>query len=354
MSYSNPNQLNDIIQRPYAVDISQFLSRGWQIFTKNAWGFIGFFFLHALISVGLSKLEVIGLIANGIISGVLAAGYFFVSFKIAKGSQTEFGDFFKGFKNTYFLHLLLVNLVQNIFGGFLSLVSMASFGLLFYNFFRAMFPFSSGTDFGEGNQLPNLPELPIQPILTPVLLMLGLLSLFSAIYLAVSYTFAIPLIVDKKIGFWKEGKLVQTLESEIANPISQPSLAGPGIKIWSVIIGVASYKDMPTLRFTDDDAYRIYAFLKSPEGGAVADEQIKLLIDEAATRQNILNAMREVFYKAGPNDFVLLYFSGHGLPGALLPIDYNGVDNKIFHQEINDMLKKSPAKKFSQKNKTSV
>jgi hypothetical protein len=147
----------------------------------------------------------------------------------------------------------------------------------------------------------------------------------------------------KKMGYWKDGKLVQTLESEIANPTSQPPAAA-GIKIWSVIIGVASYKDMPVLRFTDDDAYRIYAFLKSPEGGAVADEQIKLLIDEAATRQNILAAMREVFYKAGPNDFVLLYFSGHGLPGAFLPIDYNGVDNKIFHQEINDMLKKSPAK----------
>ncbi len=147
----------------------------------------------------------------------------------------------------------------------------------------------------------------------------------------------------KKIGYWKDGKLIQTLESENANPTSQPP-AVAGIKIWSVIIGVASYKDMPVLRFTDDDAYRIYAFLKSPEGGAVADEQIKLLIDEAATRQNILSAMREVFYKAGPNDFVLLYFSGHGLPGAFLPIDYNGIDNKIFHQEINDMLKKSPAK----------
>lgn len=147
----------------------------------------------------------------------------------------------------------------------------------------------------------------------------------------------------KIMGYWEDGKLIQTLESEIANPTSQP-LATSGIKIWSVIIGVASYKDMPVLRFTDDDAYRIYAFLKSPEGGAVADEQIKLLIDESATRQNILSAMREVFYKAGPNDFVLLYFSGHGLPGAFLPIDYNGVDNKIFHQEINDMLKKSPAK----------
>jgi hypothetical protein len=202
MNYSNTNQLKDIVQRPYRVDIGQFLSRGWQIFSTNAGGFIGFFSLTMVIFWGLTFVPVIGSIAAGIIVVVLYAGYFFVAFKIVKGSPTEFGDFFKGFKNTYFLHLLLVNLVQNIFGGFLSLVSIASFGLLFYNSFRAMFHSSLGTDFGEGNQLPNLPELPIPPILTPVLLMLGLVSLFSAIYLAVSYTFAIPLIVDKKIGFW--------------------------------------------------------------------------------------------------------------------------------------------------------
>jgi hypothetical protein len=147
----------------------------------------------------------------------------------------------------------------------------------------------------------------------------------------------------KQEGFWKDGELVQPLDLAAQSPTSrQENSNNP--KIWSVIIGVAAYRDMPVLRFTDDDAYRIYAFLKSPEGGAVQDEQIRILIDEGATRSNIMSAMREVFDKAGPNDFVLLYFSGHGLPGAFLPIDFNGNDNKVFHYEINEMLKRSKAR----------
>ena len=47
---------------------------------------------------------------------------------------------------------------------------------------------------------------------------------------------------------------------------------------------MASYKHMPALQYTDDDAYRMYAFLKSPEGGALKDEQIKILVDDAATK----------------------------------------------------------------------
>jgi uncharacterized membrane protein len=60
----------------------------------------------------------------------------------------------------------------------------------------------SSFDLGEVTELPQLPELTIPPILIPILLVVGLLSLFAIIYLGVSYTFAIPLIVDKKIGFW--------------------------------------------------------------------------------------------------------------------------------------------------------
>ena len=54
--------------------------------------------------------------------------------------------------------------------------------------------------------------------------------------------------------------------------------------------------------------------------------------------------MQEVFLKAGPNDLVLMYFSGHGLPGTFLPIDYNGLQNKLLHDEINQVLRQSPAK----------
>ncbi|MCB0635249.1 MAG: caspase family protein, partial [Lewinella sp.] len=101
---------------------------------------------------------------------------------------------------------------------------------------------------------------------------------------------------------------------------------------------------MPALRYTDDDAYQLYAFLKSPEGGALPDEQVELLIDEDATHRNILNAMRSTFLRADQNDMVLFYFSGHGLPGAFLPIDYDGYANRLEHTEVSEILQASRAK----------
>ncbi|MEM8526734.1 MAG: caspase family protein [Bacteroidota bacterium] len=115
-------------------------------------------------------------------------------------------------------------------------------------------------------------------------------------------------------------------------------------KVWAVIVGIANYNHMPILRYTDDDAYKMYAFFKSPEGGALSDERIRILIDEEATKSKIEAAMKETFYKAGPNDLVILYFSGHGLKGSFLPIDYDGYNNKFRHGEINQILKNSPAK----------
>jgi hypothetical protein len=52
------------------------------------------------------------------------------------------------------------------------------------------------------------------------------------------------------------------------------------VKIWAVVVGVGKYTSMPTLKFTDDDAFRFYSHLKSPLGGALPDEQIEILVDE--------------------------------------------------------------------------
>ena len=152
-------------------------------------------------------------------------------------------------------------------------------------------------------------------------------------------------------GDWEDGVFMQSIVEENprqtpvpAAPVFEKPTERPSIKVWAVIVGVASYSHMPMLRYTDDDAYRIYAFLKAPEGGAVPDEQIRLLIDESATREAILKAMQDIFYKAGPNDLVLMYFSGHGLPGTFLPIDYDGLRNQIRHEEVNMILRRSPAK----------
>ncbi|MFT5765001.1 MAG: hypothetical protein ACI8X3_002437, partial [Saprospiraceae bacterium] len=157
-------------------------------------------------------------------------------------------------------------------------------------------------------------------------------------------------------GIWKEGayqgndyneSMIQNVtENFIMEDTEDYELAEAAkeVKVWAVVVGVASYKHMPSLQYTDDDAYRMYAFLKSPEGGALKDEQIKILVDDAATKDNILFAMDEIFRNAGPNDLVMMYYSGHGLKGSFLPIDFDGTNNKLLHTEISGILNRSKAK----------
>lgn len=141
-------------------------------------------------------------------------------------------------------------------------------------------------------------------------------------------------------GFWKDGVFLRA-GAQASTP-SRPS--GPQLNVWAVVIGVAAYHHMPALRYTDDDAYRMYAFLKSPEGGALDDDHIRILVDEEATLSNIRQTMSTLFGQAGPNDLVLLYFSGHGLHGSFLPFDFDGSRNKLLHEEVSSLLSRSPAK----------
>jgi len=144
---------------------------------------------------------------------------------------------------------------------------------------------------------------------------------------------------------WLNGAAVKELDSKENIPADPVRIdASKTVKIWAVVVGVGRYTAMPSLKFTDDDAYRFYSFLRSVEGGAVPENQISILVDEDATRENILRKMRENFLKADANDVVLLYFSGHGLDGCFLPVDYDGYNNKLRHEEIKQVFKQSKAK----------
>ncbi|MDX1942765.1 MAG: caspase family protein [Saprospiraceae bacterium] len=147
-------------------------------------------------------------------------------------------------------------------------------------------------------------------------------------------------------AIWDAGTPTKELFRDVSNEKSSAVMIDYDreVKIWAVVIGAARYGYMPTLRYTDDDAYQIFAFLKSPEGGALPDNQVRLLIDEDASRSNILYAMRSIFTRADENDVILFYFSGHGIEGAFLPIDFDGVNNSLYHSEVRDLLLASRAK----------
>lgn len=147
-------------------------------------------------------------------------------------------------------------------------------------------------------------------------------------------------------AIWRDGEAIRPLETLTAGTLGKPIAVEQTdeVKIWSVVVGVSTYEHMPTLRFTDDDAYRFYAFLKSPEGGALPNNQIKLLIDEEATRNNILAALQETLLRADENDVIVFYYSGHGLAGSFIPVDYDGFNNRVLHDEIKQVFEKSRAK----------
>lgn len=146
-------------------------------------------------------------------------------------------------------------------------------------------------------------------------------------------------------AYWQDGKVMKVLNSvqNVPDEIVEVNRSSE-VKIWSIIVGVGRYNHMPALKYTDDDAYRLFAFLKSPEGGAVPDSQIRVLIDEEAKRENILRQMKRILLQADENDVVLFYFSGHGYDGSFIPFDYDGYNNLLKHTEVIDILSKSRAK----------
>ncbi len=141
---------------------------------------------------------------------------------------------------------------------------------------------------------------------------------------------------------WDDGEARRKLFTQKHD--GQQSVATKQVKIWAVIIGIADYTRMHKLDFTDDDAQRVYEFLRSPNGGNLDESQIEMLVDKDATREKVINTVQKVYGKADENDVILFYFSGHGVKGAFLPIDSDGFNNRIEHFDLKQYINLSPAK----------
>lgn len=151
---------SDLVDRDYDFSIGQFFSRGWEIFKQFAPAFIGYTALLGVIGIVLNILPaplgpgdegtpgVLSTIYQFIFSPVLAAGYYIVAFQIARNRPVAFGDFFRGFNK--FLPIFLTSLVGSI---------LTAIGFV--------------------------------------------LLIIPGIYLAIAYTFAQPLVIDKNVGFWQ-------------------------------------------------------------------------------------------------------------------------------------------------------
>jgi len=107
--------------------------------------------------------------------------------------------------------------------------------------------------------------------------------------------------------------------------------AQPAGKHWALLIGVEKYERVTPLRFTVEDVKRLAVTLKRV--GGYAPECILEITDSAEckpTKTAIMDKLPKWLKNVGPNDSLLIYFSGHGFlendKGYLAPIDINAAD----------------------------
>lgn len=101
-------------------------------------------------------------------------------------------------------------------------------------------------------------------------------------------------------------------------------------KVYLVSVGIADYPDTKNdLRISDNDAKTIAKVFN-----ATKDASVSVLVNKDATQSALLSAMHTMFEDAGSDDAVILYFSGHGTPGAI--VCYDGL---LTYQHIFKMLK---------------
>ena len=101
-------------------------------------------------------------------------------------------------------------------------------------------------------------------------------------------------------------------------------------KVYLVSVGIADYPGTKNdLRISDNDAKTIAKVFQ-----ATKDADVHILSNEDATQSALLSTMHTVFEDAERDDAVILYFSGHGAPGALACHD-----GLLTYQHIFKMMK---------------
>ena len=107
-------------------------------------------------------------------------------------------------------------------------------------------------------------------------------------------------------------------------------------KVYLLSVGIANYPGKQNdLRISDNDAKTIAKVFQATNDGSVS-----ILVNEEATQVSLLSTMRTSFANADSSDAVVLYFSGHGTPGAL--VCHDGL---LTYQHLFNILKTCKAGK---------
>ena len=108
---------------------------------------------------------------------------------------------------------------------------------------------------------------------------------------------------------------------------------------WAVVIGISKFADprVPGLKFSSKDARDFYDYLIDPNGGKFKPDHVRLLVDDEASKVNIMDTLGDSYlpHAASPDDLVVIYFSTHGSPAGA---DIRGVSYVVAYDTQVDKL----------------
>ncbi|HCY43685.1 MAG TPA: hypothetical protein DHV48_20520 [Prolixibacteraceae bacterium] len=155
-------------------------------------------------------------------------------------------------------------------------------------------------------------------------------------FLCFSWLFAIG---QHKSGDSTDGEFIK--QKDISTEKNFAKVIAP--RIFAVVVGIADYEgSLADLNFSDDDARLFYNHLRQALPNEMAAGKSVLLLNQNATRTNIINALQKVFSQSTENDFIIFYFSGHGSPGNFCPTDYTR--QQLSHEIVKNYFKNAKAR----------
>lgn len=188
-----------------AIDATGSISNAWNLVKENYWMYFGMTLVAGLIMFVLSCIPIVGVLLSGPIMG----GLYYVFLRAMRNEPIDFGMMFKGFEK--FVPLFVVGLVVNIPGLVSQILNMAfritdvlvkasqgSRRSGDYDFFRPNSMLAADTSSGEIALAGG--------IIVFILVIAAVFLLFSLAW-AITFTFAIPIVVDQDVDIMTALKL---------------------------------------------------------------------------------------------------------------------------------------------------
>ena len=110
------------------------------------------------------------------------------------------------------------------------------------------------------------------------------------------------------------------------------SLSATGRTIYVLSVGISDYRYISDLQKTENDAREFSELYMTHTKNVTA------LLGSQATHENILSSLRSCFAKAGADDIVVFFFSGHGDKGGLCAYDTKGRSTLVRYAEVQKAI----------------